>query len=124
MLDPEELDRLELTVVLIGLAIGLVLGWISRFSNFCTLGAISDWYSSGDRSRLRMWLLAIAVATIGTQALIAADLIVVKDAFYTAPGFSGSPIWLAGSCLVLAWCCLRAAAAAISFESAAEASKQ
>jgi len=87
MLDPEELDRLELTVVLIGLAIGLVLGWISRFSNFCTLGAISDWYSSGDRSRLRMWLLAIAVATIGTQALIAADLIVVKDAFYTAPRF-------------------------------------
>jgi uncharacterized membrane protein YedE/YeeE len=34
-----------------------------------------------------MWLLAIAVATIGTQALIAADLIVVKDAFYTAPRF-------------------------------------
>jgi uncharacterized membrane protein YedE/YeeE len=87
MLDPEELDRLELTVVLIGLAIGLVLGWISRFSNFCTLGAISDWYSSGDRSRLSMWLLAIAVAIIGTQALIAADLIVVKDAFYTAPRF-------------------------------------
>ena len=87
MLDPEELNRLELTVVLIGLAIGLVLGWISRFSNFCTLGAISDWYSSGDQSRLRMWLLAIMVAMIGTQSLIAADLIVVKDAFYTAPRF-------------------------------------
>jgi uncharacterized membrane protein YedE/YeeE len=34
-----------------------------------------------------MWLLAIAVAIIGTQSLIAADLIVVKDAFYTAPRF-------------------------------------
>ncbi|NBW00444.1 MAG: YeeE/YedE family protein [Betaproteobacteria bacterium] len=87
MLDPEDIDRLELTVVLIGLAIGVVLGWISRFANFCTLGAISDWYSSGDQSRLRMWLLAIAVAILGTQALIAADLIVVKDAFYTAPRF-------------------------------------
>ena len=100
MLDPEELDRLELTVVLIGLAIGLVLGWISRFSNFCTLGAISDWYSSGDRSRLRMWLLAIAVAIIGTQALIAADLIVVKDAFYTAPRFFWLSYLLGRSCRV------------------------
>jgi uncharacterized membrane protein YedE/YeeE len=34
-----------------------------------------------------MWLLAVMVAMIGTQSLIAADLIVVKDAFYTAPRF-------------------------------------
>lgn len=82
MMTPEELQRIEDLVVLIGLGLGLVLGWISRFAGFCTLGAISDWYASGDRSRLRMWLLAIAVAILGTQLLILTNQIQVKDSFY------------------------------------------
>lgn len=82
MIDAEDLSRIESTVVLLGLAIGLVLGWVSRFSNFCTVGAISDWYASGDQTRLRMWMLAIATAMIGTQTLILGDLIVTKDSFY------------------------------------------
>ncbi|MBU3724103.1 MAG: YeeE/YedE family protein [Burkholderiaceae bacterium] len=85
MVTAEDIPGIESTVVLIGLGIGLVLGWVSRFSNFCTVGAISDWYASGDQSRFRMWMLAIAIAIIGTQALILGDLIAVKDSFYTAP---------------------------------------
>lgn len=85
MLDAQEVSQLELIVVLSGLAIGLLLGWVGRYSSFCTLGAISDWYASGDKSRIRMWLLAIAVAIAGTQALIYTDAIAIKDSFYTAP---------------------------------------
>ncbi len=82
MITAEELQQLERLVSLIGLGLGLLLGWISRFAGFCTLGAIADWYASGDRSRLRMWLLAIAVAILGTQLLILTDQIQVKDSFY------------------------------------------
>ncbi len=83
MTSAEDISTIESTVVLLGLGVGLVLGWISRFSNFCTVGAISDWYASGDQSRFRMWILAIATAIIGTQALILGDLIAINDSFYT-----------------------------------------
>ena len=82
MLNADDIAHIESTVVLLGLGIGLVLGWISRYSNFCTVGAISDLYASGDQSRFRMWMLAIAIAIIGTQALILGDLIAIQDSFY------------------------------------------
>lgn len=85
MIGAEDISRLELLVVLSGLAIGIGLGWISRYASFCTLGAISDWYASGDRSRLRMWGLAIAIAIAGTQAMVVTNVIDVKDSFYVAP---------------------------------------
>ncbi len=85
MLSAQEVSQLEDAVVLSGLAIGLLLGWAGRYSSFCTLGAISDWYASGNKSRLRMWLLAVAVAITGTQGLIHAGLINIEDSFYIAP---------------------------------------
>jgi uncharacterized protein len=85
MLSAQEVSQLELIVVLLGLAVGLMLGWVGRYSSFCTLGAISDWYASGDKSRLRMWLLAIAVAIAGTQALTFSGSIEIQGSFYTAP---------------------------------------
>jgi uncharacterized membrane protein YedE/YeeE len=82
MITAEELEHLEQWVILTGLGLGLLLGWISRYAGFCTVGAITDWYASGDRSRVRMWLLAIGVAILGTQGLIAMGEIQVKDSFY------------------------------------------
>jgi uncharacterized protein len=85
MLSAQEVSQLELMVVVLGLAIGLMLGWVGRYSSFCTLGAISDWYTSGDKARLRMWLLAIALAIAGTQALALSGAIQIQESFYTAP---------------------------------------
>lgn len=85
MTGAEDLRALEWAVIALGLAIGLVLGWISRYAGFCTMGAINDWRSSGDTSRLRMWLLAITVAMAATQAMAIAGLIDTKDSFYIAP---------------------------------------
>lgn len=85
MLNAEDVTRLETLVVLLGLAIGIALGWVVRYARFCTVGAISDCYASGDTSRLRMWGLAVVTAIAATQTLIGFDAIVVKDSFYTSP---------------------------------------
>ena len=59
--------ELEITtqVVLLGAVLGLVLGAVANGTNFCTMGAVSDWINMGDMRRLRSWFLAIAVAIIG-----------------------------------------------------------
>lgn len=59
--------ELEITtqVVLMGAVLGLVLGAVANGTNFCTMGAVSDWVNMGDTRRLRSWFLAMAVAIIG-----------------------------------------------------------
>lgn len=73
------------TVVLLAFAIAFVLGVISARTQFCTLGAVSDIVNMGDFSRMRMWVLAMAVAIIGAQALHVAGLIDLSKAFYVRP---------------------------------------
>ena len=52
-----------------GFGLAFVFGLIANKSNFCTMGAISDVVNMGHWGRVRMWLLAIAVAIAGTGAL-------------------------------------------------------
>lgn len=52
-----------------GFALAFVFGLIANKTNFCTMGAISDVVNMGHWGRVRMWLLAIAVAIAGTGAL-------------------------------------------------------
>ena len=85
MLSAEDIAHIEDMVVVAGLCIGLTLGVVARLTGFCTLGAIADWYSTGDTSRLRMWLLAIATAIVGTQLLAGHDAIQIQGSFYTEP---------------------------------------
>ena len=49
--------------------LSLVFGAIANKSNFCTMGAVSDWVNIGDQNRLRAWMLAIATAIIGVGIL-------------------------------------------------------
>lgn len=66
-----------------GLLLGLVFGAVVQRSNFCTMGAISDMVLLGDSSRLRSWVLAIAVAMLGSQLLHLGGLIDLKSSIYT-----------------------------------------
>ncbi|MBU1236753.1 MAG: YeeE/YedE family protein [Gammaproteobacteria bacterium] len=50
-------------------AIAAVMGAIANKTNFCTMGAVSDWINMEDKGRLRAWLLAIAVALGGVLVL-------------------------------------------------------
>ena len=45
--------------------IAAIVGAVANKTNFCTMGAVSDWVNMGDKSRFYGWLLAIAVAILG-----------------------------------------------------------
>jgi hypothetical protein len=60
------------TTTIVGIGggvIGLVFGATAQRTNFCTMGGISDRVLMGDGRRLRAWVLATAVAIVGTQIL-------------------------------------------------------
>lgn len=56
-------------VLLIVFGLAVVMGAVANKTNFCTMGAVSDWVNMGDTGRLRAWLLAAAVAMLGVVAL-------------------------------------------------------
>ncbi len=71
-----------------GFALALVFGAVGARSNFCTMGAVSDIVNMGDWGRMRMWLLAIAVAMLGAQGLHVAGLADLSKSIYTTPNFT------------------------------------
>lgn len=52
-----------------GFALAFVFGAIANRSNFCTMGALSDIVNMGHWGRMRMWMLAVAVAVLGATVL-------------------------------------------------------
>lgn len=68
-------------------AAGLVFGATAQKTNFCTMGALSDIVFMGDWRRFRSWMLAIAVAILGTQALHGAGLIQIDKSIYLTSNF-------------------------------------
>lgn len=69
-------------VTLVGLFGGLLLGLAARLGRFCTLGAIEDWIYGGNDVRMRMWLLAIGVAVLGSFALLGTGYLNGPDTYY------------------------------------------
>jgi uncharacterized membrane protein YedE/YeeE len=68
--------------------LAFIFGAVGNKTHFCTMGAVSDWINMGDLSRMRMWLLAIAVAIVGAQALELAGLVDYSNSIYTTPNFT------------------------------------
>ncbi len=71
----------------IGAVGGVMLGLAARLGRFCTLGAIEDMLYGGSDIRLRMWGLAIAVAMIGSFALMGSGLLTASDTIYLGLAF-------------------------------------
>jgi uncharacterized membrane protein YedE/YeeE len=65
-----------------GFILAFVFGAVANRTNFCTMGAVSDVVNMGSWGRMRMWLLAIAVAILGTHALQLTGLIDLSKSFY------------------------------------------
>ncbi len=53
----------------------VVIGAVANKTNFCTMGAVSDWVNMGDTGRMRSWLLAMAVALVGVLILEATGIL-------------------------------------------------
>ena len=87
MTSPSELAALSTTVVLSIFALAFVFGAIVQRTDFCTMGGVADIVGFGDWTRMRQWLLAIAVAILGTNVLAASGVIDTSDSFYTSPRF-------------------------------------
>ncbi len=80
------------TIAWLGFAVGVLFGAVGNRTNFCTMGAISDIMHMGDWTRMRMWLLAIAVAMVGVSLLRATGLVTIEGSLY-----GGNEVrWLSG----------------------------
>jgi uncharacterized membrane protein YedE/YeeE len=89
---------IEHKVVGLGFLLALIFGYVGNKTHFCTMGAVSDIVNMGDWGRMRAWLLAIAVAIVGTNLLVYLGYLDIGKTIYT----SGPFYWLAaivgGSC--------------------------
>lgn len=82
----------HMEVLLAVFAIAFVMGAIVNKTNFCTMGAVSDWVNMGDTGRFRAWILAMATAILGVTLLEAGDVLSVEK---TLPPYRGSNFaWL------------------------------
>jgi uncharacterized membrane protein YedE/YeeE len=78
-------DAAQLAPLVTGLsfALAFVFGFVANRVSFCTMGAVTDVVNFGDWRRMRMWLLAIAVAIAGAAALQFAGLVQLDKSIYT-----------------------------------------
>jgi uncharacterized membrane protein YedE/YeeE len=83
--------HLAALVIGCGFALAFVFGVVAQMTDFCTMGAVADIVNMGEWSRMRMWLLAIAVAIAGANALDLAGLVDLSRSAYPAPRWP----WLA-----------------------------
>lgn len=65
-------SAIHLQVLFAAFAIGGVLGAVATKTNFCTMGAVSDWVNMGHTGRMRAWVFSMAVALAGVTVMEAA----------------------------------------------------
>ncbi len=80
-----ELPRLLTQVLSLAFALAVVFGAIAQRTHFCTMGAVADIVNMGDWGRMRMWLLAIGVATLGFNTMVAMGWVEARHSVYAAP---------------------------------------
>lgn len=84
-------------VVVGGFFLAFAFGAIANRANFCTMGAVADIVNMGHWGRMRMWLLAIAVAMIGANLLFATGLIDLTQTIYQRPRLNWLSLILGGA---------------------------
>ena len=66
-------------------ALSVLFGAIAQRTHFCTMGALADVVNIGDWTRMRMWALAIGVAMLGFNTMVAAGWVDAGKTIYAAP---------------------------------------
>ena len=79
-----------------GFALAFVFGAVAHKANYCTMGAVSDVVNMGHWGRMRMWLLTIAVAVIGSNLLFATGQIDLAKSVYQRPTLPWLSLLLGG----------------------------
>ena len=84
--------QIEITteIILLGGVIAAVVGAVANKTNFCTMGAVSDWINMRDSDRMRAWFMAIALAILGVALL---ELFSVVDLATSRTPYRGSTLF-------------------------------
>jgi uncharacterized membrane protein YedE/YeeE len=85
-----DLNALATPVLWAAFALAMLFGAITQRTHFCTMGAVADIVNIGDWARMRMWVMAIGVAMIGFNLMVAAGWLDAGKSLYGGPKF----IWL------------------------------
>jgi uncharacterized protein len=88
-----DLPGLTQQVLWAAFALSVAFGAIAQRTHFCTMGAVADIVNMGDWSRMRMWVLAIGVAILGFNSMVALDWVQAKDTVYAGPRL----LWLSAT---------------------------
>ena len=80
-----------------GFALAFVFGAVASKANFCTMGAVADVVNMGHWGRVRMWLLAVAVAVIGANLLHYSGQIDLTKTIYQRPTLPWLSLLVGGS---------------------------
>lgn len=80
----DEFSNIHLVAGL-GFALAFVFGIVANKTNFCTMGAVSDWVNMGLKGRFGAWILAMGVAIAGAQILELTGLVDLSESIYRTP---------------------------------------
>lgn len=76
--------------------IGALFGVAGQLSRFCLYGGLRDWWQGAERTRIRAFALALAVALLGTQWLAADATLALERTIYLQAGLSLPAMLLGG----------------------------
>jgi uncharacterized protein len=81
-------------VTSLGFVLGMIFGGTAQKTHFCTMGAISDIFFIGDWNRFRAWMMAMAVAVLGSQIMHMMGIIDLTGSIYLSAnlGWAGAVI--------------------------------
>ncbi len=88
-----DLPGLVQQVLWASFALAVIFGAIAQHTHFCTMGAVADIVNIGDWARMRMWALALGVAMLGFNAMVALGWVEAKNSIYAAPRL----LWLSNA---------------------------
>ena len=75
-------------IALYGFAGAFLFGAIGSRTQFCTMGAVSDWVNMGSLTRMRVWFLATGIAIFGAQILQYFGFIDLSQSIYLTTNFT------------------------------------
>ena len=83
----QEIDLKAVTthVLWAAFALSVVFGAIAQRTHFCTMGAVADIVNIGDWSRMRMWALALGLATVGFNLMVSVGWVDASKSIYAGP---------------------------------------
>ena len=91
-------NPLATLVVWGGFSLAFIFGVVANKANFCTMGALSDIVNMGHWGRMRMWLLAIAVAMLGAGALSTTGQVDLSKTIFQRPTLAWLSLLIGGLC--------------------------